>query len=86
MAASLLKAINLPELITETPDEYERLAVDLAMHPERLAAIKQKLAKNRLASPLFDTPLFTGHIEAAYMAMYDRHTSGLAPDHIVIPG
>jgi protein O-GlcNAc transferase len=86
VAASLLKAVNLPELITVTSDEYERLAVDLAMHPERLAAIRQKLAENRLASPLFDTLRFTRHIEAAYTAMHDRHTSGLAPDHIVIAG
>jgi protein O-GlcNAc transferase len=86
VAASLLKAIDLPELITETPDEYERLAIELATHPDRLAAIKQKLAKNRLTSPLFDTSLFVRHIEAAYTAMHDRYTSGLAPDHIVIAG
>jgi predicted O-linked N-acetylglucosamine transferase (SPINDLY family) len=86
VAASLLKAINLPELITATSDEYEQLAVDLAMHPERLAAIKHKLAANRLASPLFDTRLYTRHIEAAYTTMHDRYTSGLAPDHIVIAG
>jgi protein O-GlcNAc transferase len=86
VAASLLKAIDLPELIAATSDEYERLAIDLATHPERLAAIKQKLAKNRLTSPLFDTPLFVRHIEAAYTAMHDRYTSGLAPDHIAIAG
>jgi protein O-GlcNAc transferase len=86
VAASLLNAINLPELITASSDEYERLAVDLAMHPERLAAIRQKLAANRLASPLFDTARFTRHIEAAYIAMYERYTSGLGSDHIVIAG
>jgi protein O-GlcNAc transferase len=85
VAASLLNAINLPELITETPEEYERRAIDLAMHPEKLAAIKHKLAENRLTSPLFDTRLFTKHIEAAYTAMHERHQTGLAPDHIVVP-
>ncbi len=84
VAASLLNAINLPELITETPEEYERLAIDLAMHSEKLAAIKRKLANNRLTTPLFDTKLFTRHIEAAYNAMYERHQAGLAPDHIFV--
>jgi protein O-GlcNAc transferase len=48
--------------------------------------IKQKLSDNRLTTPLFDTGLFTGHIEAAYTAMVERHRAGLAPDHIVVPG
>jgi len=86
VAASLLNAVHLPELITTTPDAYEQMAVDLAMHPERLAVIKQKLAINRLTSPLFDTTRFTKHIEAAYTTMYERHQAGLAPDHIVVRG
>jgi predicted O-linked N-acetylglucosamine transferase (SPINDLY family) len=86
VAASLLHAIDLPELIAETSDQYERLAIDLAMNPARLAALKQKLAEKRLASAIFDTPLFIKHIEAAYVAMYNRHMSGLAPDHITIAG
>jgi protein O-GlcNAc transferase len=85
VAASLLHAIDLPGLITETPEAYQRLAIDLAMHPEKLAATKQKLAENRVASPLFDTRLFTKHLESAYIAMYQRHQAGLAPDRIIIP-
>jgi protein O-GlcNAc transferase len=85
VAASLLNAIDLPGLIAETPEAYERMAMDLAMHPEKLAAMKHKLAENRIGSPLFDTGIFTGHLEAAYIAMYQRHQAGLAPDHIVIP-
>jgi len=84
VAASLLNAIGLPELIT-TPEAYEQMAIDLARYPERLAVIKAKLAANRRTTPLFDTALFTGHIEAAYTAMYERHQAGLAPDHIVVP-
>ena len=53
-------------------------------HTEKLAAIKHKLAKNRLTKPLFDTKLYTKHIEAAYTAMYERYQAGLDPDHIVI--
>jgi predicted O-linked N-acetylglucosamine transferase (SPINDLY family) len=86
VAASLLNAINLPELVAPTPEIYERMAIDLAMHPEKLAVIKRKLAENRLTAPLFDTELFTKHIEAAYTVMYQRHQAGLAPDAIVVPG
>ena len=85
VAASLLNAIHLPELITPTLEAYEQTAVDLATHPEKLTAIKHKLAENRLTTPLFDTKLFTKHIEAAYTTMYERHQAGLAPDHIVTP-
>ena len=86
VAASLLSAIGLPELITTTLEAYEQMAIDLATHPGKLAGIKRKLAENRLTTPLFDTKLFTKHIEAAYSAIYERHQAGLAPDHIVIPG
>jgi predicted O-linked N-acetylglucosamine transferase (SPINDLY family) len=84
VAASLLNAIGLPELVTTTLEAYEALAIDLATHPGKLAAIKNKLANNRLTTPLFDTKLFTKHIEAAYTAMYERHQAGLPPEHIVI--
>ena len=85
MAASLLKAIGLPELITSTPQAYETLAIELASNPEKLTAIRRKLALNRLATPLFDIQLFTQHIEAAYSTMYERYQAGLQPDHIYVP-
>ena len=69
VAASLLSALDLPELITQTQEEYEALAIELASKPEQLSAIKQKLDRNRLTKPLFDTPLFTRHIEDAYTQM-----------------
>jgi predicted O-linked N-acetylglucosamine transferase (SPINDLY family) len=84
MAASVLNAIGLPELVTTTLEDYECLAIELATHPEKLAIIRSKLAENRLTTPLFDTRLFTKHIEAAYTAMYERIKAGLAPDHINI--
>ena len=82
VAASLLNAIGLPELITHNEEDYEALAHKLATHPEQMAAIKQKLTDNRLTYPLFNTTLYTRHIEAAYQAIYDRYQAGLAPDHI----
>jgi predicted O-linked N-acetylglucosamine transferase (SPINDLY family) len=84
VAASLLNAIHLPELITTTLEDYEHLAIELASNAENLARIRRKLADNRLTTPLFDTKRFAKNIEAAYTATYERHQAGLAPEHIVI--
>ena len=84
VAASLLTAMGLPELVASTPQAYERMAIDLGNHPEKLAAVKSRLAENRLAMPLFDTRRFTADIEAAYAAMVARHRAGLPPDYIAI--
>ncbi len=84
VAASLLNAIGLPELITSTQEEYEALAIELANSSQRLADLKKKLANNRLTTPLFNTPLFTKNLEAAYIQMYQRYRAGLEPDHILI--
>ncbi len=83
-AASLLTAIDLPELITDTSDAYVKLAVDLATYPEKLKKIKDKLEYHRFTTLLFDTPKFTRHLEAAYQAMYDRYQADLSPDHLVV--
>jgi predicted O-linked N-acetylglucosamine transferase (SPINDLY family) len=84
VAASLLNAIGLPELITNTQEEYEALAIELAMNPKKLATIKEKIRVNRLTTPLFNTPLFTKNIEAAYIKMMERYHADLEPDHIAI--
>jgi protein O-GlcNAc transferase len=79
VAGSLLKAIGLPELITTSLADYEALAVALARDPQRLAAVRQKLARNRDVCPLFDTARFTRHIEAAYTTMWQRAELGEPP-------
>ena len=84
VAASLLNAIGLPELITQTPEDYEALAIELATNPGKLQSIKAKLAANRLSTPLFDTALFTKHIEAAYVQMNERYQDDLPPDHFEV--
>jgi predicted O-linked N-acetylglucosamine transferase (SPINDLY family) len=84
VAASLLNAVNLPELITTTQDQYESLAIELATNPEKLKIIKDKLVNNLPTAPLYDTPLFTRHLESAYLTMYDRYQNGLDPDHIYV--
>ena len=85
VAASLLMAIGLPELICENTADAEALAVRLAQHPEQLAALKHKLAANRLATPLFDTARFARHMEAAYAEMTARQRRGEAPVHFAVP-
>jgi predicted O-linked N-acetylglucosamine transferase (SPINDLY family) len=84
MAASLLRAVGLPELVTNTQTEYEDLAVALAHDPARMIALRQRLAGNRLTKPLFNSARFAAHIEAAYTEMSKRHRAGLLPDHIYI--
>ena len=69
VAASLLTAIGLPELIAPTPAAYETLAARLAQNPAELAGLREKLAHNRLSAPLFDNERYTRDLEALYLAM-----------------
>jgi predicted O-linked N-acetylglucosamine transferase (SPINDLY family)/glycosyltransferase involved in cell wall biosynthesis len=85
VAASLLRAVDLPELITTTESEYEDLAVNLAHDPQRLQALRQHLQHNHLTAPLFDCKTYTRHLESAYSAIVERYHAGLPPDHIDIP-
>lgn len=73
VAASLLAAMGLPELITGTVQGYEELAYELATNPVKLKRIKQRLVDNRLTTPLFDTQRFTNNLEVLYEQMVVRH-------------
>ena len=79
VAASLLHAVGLPELVTASFEDYRQLALTLAREPARLATIKAKLAANRDTTALFDTARLTRHLEAAYATMVERHRRGEAP-------
>jgi predicted O-linked N-acetylglucosamine transferase (SPINDLY family) len=79
VAASLLSAVGLPELVTRSLDEYEALALKLATDPALIASIRQKLDGNRKACPLFDTDRLRRHIERAYMTMWDISRRGESP-------
>ena len=72
VAASILTATGLPELITPDLSAYEALALELASNPERLRAIREKLLQNRRTAPMFDTARFTRNLEAAYRTMLER--------------
>ena len=84
MGASILSAINLPELITTSLEEYEALAIELATNPKKLKSINDKLVSNLSTAPLYDTKLFTKSLESAYKVMYERHHNELDPDHIYV--
>ncbi len=79
VAASLLKAVGLPELITASLEDYEALALKIAREPALCVSLKQKLARNRQVFPLFDTGRFTRHMEAAYTTMWECSQRGEAP-------
>ena len=82
MAASLVTAAGLPELVAADRNDYERIAAALAADPGRLAALKGRLEANRDTCALFDTPGFARHLESLYVKMYERHRAGLAPAHL----
>ena len=84
VAASLINSVDLPELITTNQEQYESLAIQLAINPEKLKIIKDKLDNNLPSSPLYDTPLFAKYLEAAYLKMYERYEQRLEPDHIYV--
>lgn len=85
VAASLLKAVGLPELIATTLDDYETKAIELARDNAALAQLRQRLEQNRRKAPLFDTDLFRHHIEAAYRTMHDVACRGDPPTSFDVP-
>ena len=75
VAASLLHAIELPELITYSDDEYKQLILELINDPEFLTKIKKKLVSNKLTTALFDTELYTRNFESAMQKAYELYAS-----------
>lgn len=82
VAASLLAAVGVPELVTATLEDYLALARHLAEDSSALSRVKEKIARNRLCGPLFDTRAFTLGLEGAYRAIWERYRSGLPPEHL----
>jgi protein O-GlcNAc transferase len=85
VAASLLNAVGLPELVTGNLTEYQALALRLARDERLLAALRAKLAQNRETHPLFDTDRFRRHLESAYQTMWGRAQRGLPPVSFAVP-
>ncbi len=79
VAASALKAVNLPELIAQTPEQYEAMALKLARDAASLAQIRARLREARTTAPLFDAHTFTRDLESAFETMWARHREGAPP-------
>ena len=84
VAGSLLNSIGLSELITSSESEYESLILELAMNPNKLRKVKEKLNKNRLSQPLFNTELYTEHLENGYLTAYQNYYDGKDPENIIV--
>jgi predicted O-linked N-acetylglucosamine transferase (SPINDLY family) len=83
VAASLLTAAGLPELVSESRTDFEALAIKLASDAKALKALRGKVAKCRNSS-LFDTATFTKNIESAYRAMWERWLAGEKPESFAV--
>jgi len=84
VAATLLHAVGLPELVTHSLEEYEAQARRLAGDPTLLRAVREKLMANRQTHALFDTDRFCRHIEAAYVRMWEIHQRAEPPQSFAI--
>lgn len=84
VAGSLLRAVGLPELITDSPQSYEALALELANNPQRLRELRNQLAEGRQSSGLFDGGRFAKCLEQAYEQMWSQFCEGSGPAPISI--
>lgn len=85
VAASLLTAIGIPDLIAPTPQHYEDMACHWATQPQELADIRERLRKTRLTAPLFDTTLYCKHLELALTNIHENHLAGAPRNNIDVP-
>lgn len=84
VAASVLTAAGLPELIALSPEAYEQRALELARDPAQLAALRARLWASRTSSPLFDTVRYTRNIERAFEQVWARHLAGLPREEFAV--
>jgi predicted O-linked N-acetylglucosamine transferase (SPINDLY family) len=84
VAASLLQAVGLADLIAPNGVEYEEIAVKLGSSPGLLRELKARLERNRTTLPLFDTARTVRHLESAYQRIHAGWAAGLPPESLVI--
>lgn len=80
VAGSLLRAVGLADLVTDTAPSYEELALALASDPARLRDVKERLAANRTTQPLFDTEAFTRAFEQLLVDADNGYARRSSPD------
>jgi protein O-GlcNAc transferase len=83
--ATVLTAMGMPDLVTGSIDEYQRLAFKLATQPDALAEVRARLAANRDTAPLFDATRLTRQLEDGYQLMWQNHVAGNPPQTITVP-
>jgi predicted O-linked N-acetylglucosamine transferase (SPINDLY family) len=84
VAASILYAVGLPELVCDSLVDYEARALHLATHPHELRALRERLEQNRMTAPLFDTPRYTRDFERALLKMAALRDDGRPPEAFTI--
>ena len=84
MAASLLNATGMNDLVTETSKEYEALALELAINPNKLSGVRARLSMNIKKKPIFNTALYTRNLEVAYRNAYENYHSGASVQNIEV--
>ena len=84
VCASLLNSIGTPELITSSINNYENLAIEMALNEDKYSAVKEKLARNRDTEPLFDTSNYVQNLEKIYIEMHRRSIQNEPYEHIYI--
>jgi len=84
VAASLLNSINLTDLVNVSLEQYENAAIDYALHPVKIMALKRQLIINQEKEPLFNTKLYAKNIELAYETVYQNYLNSEPTNHIYI--
>jgi predicted O-linked N-acetylglucosamine transferase (SPINDLY family) len=84
VSTSLLKNLNMPELITSNIEDYENFAIYLANNPKKLKEIKEKLLSSIKSSNTFNAKIYTKNLEKAYQQTCDNYYKNLPPENIYI--
>ena len=84
VASSLLSALGMQELVTNSVSEYKATALRLARDPQLLQTVKMKIASHRNVFPLFNTQQFTSHVEAGYIAAWELYQRGDRPTRLSV--
>ena len=82
VSASVLHTLGCPELVADSFDDYENIAVRLGTDPTYLKLIRAKVWSRRFTSPLFNTTLYTRNLEQLFLKIWTRYVNDLPPDHI----
>ena len=80
-SSSLLNSVKLNSLVTNSIDDYEKLAIDLGNNPIKLKKLREKIVNKSLLD-LYNMNKFTKQIENGYQKIYNRSQSNLPPAHI----